>query len=68
MSVRVAWEHHFHTAEQVSEYLAEAVRILEAHDLDPALMDATLAQVVGLLAAKQVQFEQLAGVLGNGLR
>ena len=69
MSVRVAWEHHFQKAEDVSGYLGEAKRLLLEQGLNPDAMDATLAQVVNLLAAKQVQFEQV-GSLGilDGMR
>lgn len=67
--MRVAAEHHFHTAEDVSEYVAEALRIVAAHDLEPPDSSRLLPQIVELLAAKQVSFEQVAptGIL-QGLR
>lgn len=67
MAVRVAWEHSFHTAEQVSEYLAEALKIMQAHEVDPTVCPQLTAQLVNLLAAKQVQFEQVGplGIIGR---
>lgn len=43
-----------YTPEEVSDFLADATGILEAHDFNPVDMDATLAQLVALIAARQV--------------
>ena len=67
MNYRVAFEHTFHDVEAVSGFVAEAKRVLEENGLSPTAMDATLAQVVGLIGGKHVQFEPVAplGIL-NG--
>lgn len=67
--MRVASEHHFHDGEQLSEYVAEALSIVQAHDLEPPDSSRLLPVLVELLAAKQVQFEQVspAGIL-QGIR
>lgn len=65
MTMRIADYVHHDTPEQVSEYLAEAMRIFEAHELDPAIHPQAFAQVIALLAAKQVQIDlvQAGGVV-----
>lgn len=49
-----------HSAEQVSEYLAAARAIADAHELEPAERAALLPTLVQLLAAKQIFYEPVA--------
>ena len=68
MALRIADSVRLNTPEEVSEYLAEAVSIFEAHDLDPVLHAPAFAQVIALLAQRQVQVELIQGggvVLGQ---
>lgn len=53
----------YHTEEEVSEYLAVALKIAAAHDLSPELTEATLPKLLELLALSHIQFEQV-GPLG----
>lgn len=64
--LRKADEAHFHTSEDVSGYLADALDVLHRFELDPTKHDATLGQLVALLGAKQVTFENV-GVNNLGL-
>jgi hypothetical protein len=57
--LRRAAEDHHHTTEDVENYLRVALYVLGTHDLDPATHDATLAAVLGLLASKQMVYEQM---------
>jgi len=54
---RVGEERH-HTDEQVSEYLASALAICEAHDLEPSTRDAVLPQLLVLVSSKQIWHAQ----------
>lgn len=60
--MRVADEHHFHTPEQVSEYLRAALDICDAHDLPPEMVEAITPTLLTLLSQKQVTFEQVQPV------
>lgn len=60
MTVRVAFEHNHHTPNDVSAYLEEAKRLMVENGLTPDAHDATLAQVVCLLASKHVKFEDVS--------
>lgn len=51
-------EEHFHTPEQVSEHLAQALALVEAHDPPDDLRVPFFVKAADLLAAKQVFFEQ----------
>ena len=61
--LRRADEVRFFTEEEVSEGLATALRILEAHDLTAELQAAALEPVLAKLLAKHVTFEEV-GALG----
>ena len=65
--LRKADEGKHHTPEQVSEALAEALRICEVHDLEPPERATIAAALVGHLLSKQVVFEHVdaTGVLLN---
>lgn len=70
--LRKVAEAHHHTSEQVSEYVAEAIRIADSHDLSDADRAALLPGILTMVAAKQISYEQSqaipAGVLDGVLR
>lgn len=51
-------EQQHNTAEQVEEYLAEALRVVESLDVPDALREVAFAKAVDLFSSKQVFFEQ----------
>lgn len=65
--MRKAFEAHFHSEEQVREYVEQALRVFHYVDVPDELREATFVQALNLLAQKQVTFEQVApsGVLLN---
>ena len=70
--LRVKHEVRLWTADAVRELLREALAIVADLEPEPELREAVLTNACGLLAQKQVEFEQVAvgvpaGVmLGNG--
>ena len=66
-AMRKAFEAHFHSEEQVREYVEQALRVFHYVDVPDELREATFVQALNLLAQKQVTFEQVApsGVLLN---
>jgi hypothetical protein len=63
--MRKAFEAYFHSDEQVREYVAKSVALVDDLNVPGDLREAAFAQAVQLLAQKQVTFEQIAptGVL-----
>ena len=51
-------EEQYHTPEQVSEHLAQALTLVETHDVPDDLRVPFFVKAADLLAAKQVFFEQ----------
>jgi len=66
--LRRAAEDHHHSGVEVQEYLETAIEILKVSDLDPRHHDATLAAVLGLLASKQMVYEQMQPTVLGSLR
>jgi len=66
--LRRAGEDHHHSRDDVDAYLVTALNILLARDLDPDDHDATLAAVLGLLASKQMVYEQMQPTVLGTLR
>jgi hypothetical protein len=66
-AMRKAFEAHFHTEEQVREYVQQALRVFHYVDVPDDLREETFRQALNLLAQKQVTFEAVAptGVLLN---
>lgn len=66
-AMRKAFEAHFHSEEQVREYVFKAARIANEASIPDELREATFVQALNLLSQKQVTFEQVApsGVLLN---
>lgn len=66
---RKAAEAHHHTPEQVSEALAEAKRICEAHGVDFPRHEDIVCALLTQLLSKQVWYEQVtpAGVVLNNV-
>lgn len=54
-----------HSAEQIKQYLDTALRLTAEMDVPEDLRVAFFTQAVGLVAAKQLFFEQVTGVLQN---
>lgn len=68
--IRVASRTRLHPPEDVSEDLAETVRIIESHELAPELAAALAPAVFQMIAARhveleQVQIDRLGAVLGH---
>lgn len=61
MNARRTEDQH-HSAEQVSEYLAGACSIADAHELTPNERAALLPVLVQLLSAKQIFYDPVAPV------
>lgn len=57
--LRRAGEDHHHSVDEISDYLTVAATILRENGVDPETHDATLAAVLGLLASKQMVYEQM---------
>jgi hypothetical protein len=66
-TMRKAFEAHFHTEEQVREYVKQALRVVDDVNVPDDLREETFRQALNLLAQKQVTFEAVAptGVLLN---
>lgn len=60
-ALRKAFEAYFHSDEDVARYLDTAARIVYASEVPDALHEAAFVQAVGLLAQKQVTFEEVTG-------
>lgn len=58
MSGRKAWELHHNTPEEVETWLAAALDLVNAAEIDGDLRGIAFAKAIDLLAAKQIQFEQ----------
>lgn len=66
LMLRRSAEDHHHSRDDVSRYVEVALDVLLEHELEPDDHDATLAVVVGLLASKQMVYEQMQpSVLGS---
>lgn len=56
-----ASEHQHNTAEQVRQYLGDALATVEALDVPPELREVAFAKAVDLFSSKQIFFEQVGG-------
>ena len=52
-------EDYFHSPEQVNGYIAQALVLLDAHDLTADERAHLLPQVVNLLSGKNITYEQV---------
>lgn len=71
MTMRVSDFVYLNTPEQVREHVDEALAILAERDLEPAQHGNMFAQILALLAAKQVQVDVVQGqgvMLGRNQR
>ena len=66
--LRRAAEDHHHTEDDIGAYLLAAHGILSECGVDPETHDATLAAVLGLLASKQMVYEQMQPTVLGTLR
>lgn len=66
MTLRKSFEAHHNTADEVQEWIEEALRIVGDVDVTDELRPIAFAKAVDLLAAKQIQYEAVQP-LGVGL-
>ena len=59
-AMRKAFEAHFHSEEQVREYVERASRIVDDLDVADDLRESAFGHAVDLLAQKQVTFEAVS--------
>jgi hypothetical protein len=60
---KVEFEHH--SREQIRDYVTDSLALCSELELDDELAAALVPTLVGLFAAKTIQFEQVAPMLGG---